>query len=124
VERGAVIDLYATRCAVAVLVHARHHLERLDRSWIRRVDAAVGQLAATHRQLHGDIAVAAGQLLDPAIDPGGRRTVGAIDRLAALLHVNQTSAPALAAALRPTGPPVQPTLFDTDCQAKTDREPA
>jgi hypothetical protein len=124
VDRRAVVDLFAIRCAVAVLVHVRHHLDRLDRSWIRRVDAAVGQLADASGQLHGDLAAAARQLLDPAIDPGGQRTVRAIDRLAALMHVNQTSAPALAASLRLAGPPVQPTLFDTDGDTDPVQEPA
>ena len=108
-----IVDLYAFRCAVAALV-ARpppHRPARRRRS-IARIDLAVGHLVDVVDDLHGDLAAATGWLLSPEPDPGGRRTVRAIDRLAALTHVDPAAAPALAASLRGATRPFQPTLFD------------
>jgi hypothetical protein len=114
VDRAPVIDLYTIRCAVAVLVHARRHHHQLQRAGIDRVDDAVTHLAHVARHLHGDLAAALRELLDPGIDPAGQRTVRAIDRLATLTHVDDDTAPALAASLHPISQPIQTTLFGLD----------
>ena len=107
-----VVDLYAIRCAVAALVHARHHIDQLAPTHIARLDTAVRHLADIAGDLNGDLATAVGWLLAPDADIDGQRTVHAIDRLAALTHVDPAAAPALAASLRGNPRPHQPTLFD------------
>ena len=54
----------------------------------------------------------------------GNEPFAPFDRLAALLHVNQMSAPALAASLRLAAPPAQPTLFDSNGDDECAQEPA
>ena len=108
-----IVDLYALRCAIAVLVHARRHIKELDDPQLRRVDRAVGHLGRVVETLHGDLATATGSLLSPDPDPGGTRTVRAITQLAHLTHVDDDTAPALAASLRATAKPVQQSLFAT-----------
>ena len=112
-----IVDLYALRCAVAVLVHARRHINELDDPQLRRVDRAVGHLSQIVETLHGDLAAATGWLLSAEPDPGGARTVRAIDRLAALTYVDDDTAPALAASLRVATRPFQASLFDTTAEA-------
>ena len=80
---------------------------------LTRVDHAVGHLSHVAADLHGDIAIATRWLLSPDPDPGGARTVRAITRLAALTHVDDAAAPALAASLHVAAKPVQASLFDT-----------
>ena len=109
-----VVDLYGLRCAVAVLVHARHDPYALTDSQVRRLDAAVRYLADSVTALNGELASQTTTLLAPDPDPGGQRTVRAIDRLAELTHVERTAAPALAASLRASGRAVQGRLFDDD----------
>ena len=110
---SGIVDLYTLRCAVAVLVHARRHIDVLDDRQLSRVDHAVGHLSHVAADLHGDIAIATRWLLSPDPDPGGDRTVRAITRLAALTHVDDAAAPALAASLHVAAKPVQASLFDT-----------
>jgi hypothetical protein len=112
VRTSGVLDLYALRCAVAVLVHARHHVLELDDHHIARVDTAIKHVIDVAGDLNGELAAATGWLLSTDADPGGHRTLRAIDRLASLTHVDVTVAPALAASLRDAGSPVQGTLFD------------
>ncbi len=98
---------------MAVLVHARRHVDVLDDRQILRVDHAVGHLTQVADDLHGDLATATRSLLSPDADPGGARTIRAITRLATLTHVDDAAAPALAASLRVAAKPVQASLFDT-----------
>jgi hypothetical protein len=114
-----VVDLYAFRCAVAAVVHARHHIEQLATADIARADDAVRHLVAVAAELGGELATATGWLLSADPDPGGRRTVRAVDRLAALTHVDPATAPALAASLHRPRHPVQPTLFDINPPTQT-----
>jgi hypothetical protein len=107
-----VVDLYTLRCAVAVLVHARRHVDVLDDRQLIRVNQAVGHLSQVADDLHGDLATATRWLLSPDPDPRGARTVRAITRLAALTHVDDAAAPALAASLQVAAKPVQASLFD------------
>lgn len=109
---SGIVDLYNLRCAVAVLVHARRHINVLDDRELSRVDQAVGHLHHVADDLHGDLATATRSLLSPDPDPGGARTVRAITRLADLTHVDDTAAPALAASLHVATEPVQVSLFD------------
>src|SRR5687768_7251664 len=92
------VDLFGLRTAVAALYRARHHCDDLDEpAVIRRVDDAVTFLKGFAEQLRGELSVACRALLDPADDPGGRRRTTAIDRLAEITHVDDSSADALAA---------------------------
>jgi len=111
VQHRDVVDLYAFRCAVAALVHARPHIDALQPGDVLRVDRAVRHLLDVSGELHGDLGTATEALLSAEPDPGGRRTVAAIDRLAVLTHVDPAAAPALAASLRRPRP-VQPSLFE------------
>jgi hypothetical protein len=113
VAPSGIVDLYTLRCAVAVLVHARCHVDVLDDRQLIRVDQAVGHLSQVAHDLHGDLATATQWLLSPEPDPEGARTVRAITRLAKLTHVDDAAVPALAASLRVAAKPVQTSLFDT-----------
>src|ERR1700712_52677 len=95
-----VVDLYTLRCAVATVVHARHHLDELQPDQLARLNRAIGHLSSVSEGLHGEVAAATRALLSDAPDPGGRRTVRSIDRLAQLTHVDPLTAPALASRLR------------------------
>jgi hypothetical protein len=113
-----VVNLYDLRRAIAALVWARHSVrgcQLVDRDQVALVDAAVALLAAIGSELRGDLAVAARSLLSQGPDPGGLRTVRAIDRLGDLAHVDAVSAPAIA-CLRPAelfeSAPLR--LFDPD----------
>lgn len=113
------VDMFGLRTAVAALYRARHFCDELDdAATIRRVDDAVVFLKDLVEQLRGDISAACRALLDPAPDPSGRRRTAAIDRLADITHVDDSSADALA-ALAPTpvrmGRPL--SLFDPQPQA-------
>jgi hypothetical protein len=112
VALSSVVDLYTLRCAVAALVHARGHIDHLDQRQLARVDRAVGHLADVAHDLHGELATATRALLSPDPDPAGARTVRAIAGLARLTHVYDAAAPALAASLRVSVAPAQPSLFD------------
>ena len=114
---AGIVDLYALRCAVAVLVHARRHINELDHPQLQRVDCAVGHLSHVVEDLHGDLATATGWLLSSEPDPGGTRAIRAITRLAALTSVDDDTAPALAASLPVAARPVQASLFDTTAEA-------
>ena len=111
---SAVVDLFAFRCAVAALVHARHNIDRLSRDHVHRVNDAVHHLTGQLPELAGDIARHTAAVLSPDPDPNGRRTVHAIDALAELTHVDADTAPVLAATLKPAIRPV--TLFDLDAE--------
>lgn len=105
----AVIDLFNFRCAVAVLVHARHNIDRLTALHIHRVNAALEQLTDQLPDLAGDAARHTAAVLSPNPDPHGQRTLNAIDSLATLAHVDADTAPVLAATLKPAA--AQGTLF-------------
>ena len=112
------VNLYDLRRAIAALVWARHSvtdLQHIDRGQVVLVDDAVGMLEELVDELRGDLGVAARSLLSREPDPGGLRTVRAIDRLGDLAHVDAASAPAIA-SLRPAQL-VEPSplrLFDPD----------
>ena len=113
------VDMFGLRTAVATLYRARHHCDDLnDSAVIRRVDDAVTLLKDFAEHFRGELSAACRALLDPAADPRGRRRTAAIDRLAKITHVDDSSADALA-ALAPT--PVRPSrplsLFDPQPQA-------
>ena len=115
-DRG--VDLFGLRTAVAALYRARHHCEVLDDpAVIRRVDDAVTFLKDFAEQPRGNLSAACRALLDPAVDPGGRRRTTAIDRLAEITHVDDSSADALA-ALAPARRSSRPlSLFDSAPEA-------
>jgi len=104
-----VIDLFAFRCAVAVLVHARHNIDALTSPHVHRVNDALRHLDDQVDDLAGDAKRHTAAVLSSEPDPNGLRTVQAIDSLAVLANVNEHTAPALAATLKPA--PVQGTLF-------------
>lgn len=98
------INLYDLRRAIAALVWARHSAtdhQLIDTDQIALVDDAVTLLDEMAAELRGDFAVAVRSLLSIDPDPGGRRTVRAVDRLGELAHVDAHSAEAIA-SLRPT----------------------
>jgi hypothetical protein len=109
------VDLYQMRCAVATLVCAARCGGQLDLGGVRRVDAAVAVLSAARDANSSGRGVgdAIDRLLNKARDPGGTRTIAAIDELAQLTHVEDDTAPALASRLRPA-PTGQRQLFDPD----------
>ena len=107
-----VVDLYALRCAIATVVHARDHLDELDRPRLIQLDSAVSHLASIAASLHGEMASATRALLSDQPDPGGRRTISSIGHLAHLTHVDAFSAPALASRLPSATRPKQQRLFD------------
>lgn len=107
---SSVVDLYGLRCAVAVLVHARHNVHDLTTAHVVRLDSALRHLKRTRGEMGGTLRTSTLAVLSAEADPGGCRTLGAIDQLADLAHVNEDSAPALAASLsREVG---QRTLFE------------
>jgi hypothetical protein len=106
------VDLHELRCAVATLVCAVGCGGQLDPRGMRRVDTAVAVLStvrATHTSGRG-VGEAIDRLLSTERDPGGVRTLAAIDELAALMNVGDDTAPALAARLR-QAPSEQGQLF-------------
>jgi hypothetical protein len=110
------VDLFALRTAVATLYWARHHCPDVAAPGaVARIDDAVGHLKAGRGHFGGELRVACNALLSLDPDPGGRRRTTAIDRLAALTHVDDTSAIVLTAmADAPTPrPSAPPTLFDS-----------
>jgi hypothetical protein len=107
-----VVDLYTLRCAVATVVHARHHVEQLERTDLVLLDHAVAHLTSVSDDLHGEMATAARALLSTQPDPTGQRTVRSIDRLAELTHVDAVNAHALAAQLSAATRPKQQRLFE------------
>ena len=113
------VDLFGLRTAVAALYRARHHCDDLDDpAVVRRVDDAVTFLKDFGEQLRGDIALACRALLEPGVDPGGLRRTTAIDRLAEITHVDDSSADALAALAPTSVRPSRPlSLFDSPPQA-------
>jgi len=105
-----VIDLYGLRCAIAVLVHARHNIDDLTTAHLLRLDAAIRNMSRSRKQMQGALAANTNAMLSTEPDPAGRRTVKAIDQLAELAHVSKAAAPALAASL--SLGPAQGVLFD------------
>ena len=97
---SSVVDLYGMRCAIAVLVHARHNIDDLTTAHLLRFDAAVHHMSRSRTQMHGALAANADAMFSTDSEPAGRRTVRAIDQLADLASVTQAAAPALAASLR------------------------
>lgn len=118
-RRPAVVDLYGFRCAVAVLIHARDNIVTLDNAQIARVDVAIQHLSEAVPGLAGELGSATAALLSQDADPGGRRTVRAVGRLGHLTHVDEATAPALAASIRRREPPSQLSLFDPDPNVTT-----
>ena len=96
---STVVDLYGLRCAIAVLVHARHNIDDLTTAHLLRFDAAIRNLSRNRKQMQGALAANTNAMFSTDPDPAGRRTVQAIDQLAELAHVSQATAPALAASL-------------------------
>ena len=107
---SSVIDLYGMRCAIAVLVHARHNFEDLTTAHLLRFDAAIRHMSRSRKQMQGALAANTNAMFSTDADPAGRRTVQAIDQLADLAHVSAAAAPALAASLSLA--PTQGVLFD------------
>jgi hypothetical protein len=95
------VDLYRLRVAVAVLFWTRLHigelLDHVPNQLVRRLDAAVAHLGEVQHEAGGEIGSGCRALLSPAPDVDGARTIAAIDRLAAITHVDEDSAAALAA---------------------------
>lgn len=111
-----VIDLFAFRCAVAVLVHARHNIDALTSPHVHRVNDALRHLDDQLPDLAGDAKRHTAAVLSEAADTQGLRTIRAIDSLAVLANVTKDTAPVLAATLKPA--PVQAMLFDADTTPK------
>lgn len=115
-NRDDCVDLFRLRTAVAALYWARRQPDDLDEAGVARVDAAVAYLHAIQGTLGGELGASCRTLLSARADPTGSRRVTAIDRLAALTHVDGDSAAALASlvdddisfARRP------PSLFDPE----------
>lgn len=96
---SSVVDLYGLRCAIAVLVHARHNVHDLTTAHVVRLDSALRHLKRTCGEMDGAMKSNTLAVLSAEADPGGRRTVSAIDRLADLTCVSEGSASALAASM-------------------------
>jgi hypothetical protein len=107
---STVVDLYGLRCAIAVLVHARHNIDDLTTANLLRFDAAIRNMSRNRKQMQGALAANTNAIFSTDPDPAGRRTVQAIDQLAELAHVSEAAAPALAASL--SLGPTQGVLFD------------
>jgi len=107
---STVDDLYALRCAIAVIVHARHNFDDLTTADIVRLDAAVRRMSRSREQMHGTLAANADAMFSTVADPAGSRTVRAIDHLAELASVTESAAPALAASLQKG--PTRGSFFD------------
>ena len=107
---SSVVDLYSLRCAIAVLVHARHNIDDLTTAHLLRFDAAIRHMSCSRKQMQGSLATHTNAMFSTEADPAGRRTVQAIDQLADLAHVSEAAAPALAASLSLA--PTQGVLFD------------
>ena len=107
---SSVVDLYGLRCAIAVLVHARHNIDDLTTAHLLRFDAAIRHIGRSRKQMQGALATNTNAMFSTDADPAGRRTVQAIAQLADLAHVSEAAAPALAASL--SLGPTQGVLFD------------
>ena len=103
-------DLYALRCAIAVIVHARHNFDDLTTADVVRLDAAVRHMSRSRKQMHGTLAAMADAMFSTAADTSGSRTMRAIDHLAELASVSESAAPALAASLNKA--PTEGVVFD------------
>ena len=97
---STVDDLYALRCAIAVIVHARHNFDDLTTADIVRLDAAVRHMSRSRKLMHGTLAANADAMFSTAPDPAGNRTIRAIDHLTELASVTESAAPALTASLK------------------------
>jgi len=98
--RFSVVDAFDIRCAIAVLVHARHHLQDLDASDIDRLDAALRLLKQRRTDMADQLVEQLDRVASVEPDPFGGRTVKAIDQLAVLADVTERSATALASIFR------------------------
>jgi hypothetical protein len=81
---------------------------------------ALSHLEIPKQSLTGVLRSTLSKLLSADCDPGGRRTVGAIDQLADLTHVQEELAPALDASLSRNieqGTPLDPPEVETRVQA-------
>ena len=107
---SSVVDLYEMRCAIAVVVHARHNIDDLTTAHLLRFDAAIRHLSRSRKQMQGALATNTNAMFSTDADPAGRRTVRAIDQLADLAQVSGAAAPALASSL--SLGPLQGVLFD------------
>jgi hypothetical protein len=107
------VDLLQTRCAIATLVQLVECGGALSRCLAKRADAAIGNLCAlTENRSAGKLDGPIRRLLDPAEDPGGQRTLAAIDTLAALMRVDRYCASALAALTQVPTPSSAQVLDD------------
>lgn len=107
------IDLLQVRCSVAALVQSVEARGMFTSALILTVDAALVNLELLVASgSAGKLSAPIRRLLDPADDPGGHRTVGAIDALAALTRVDPFCAPALARLVKL--PELPGRLFDRD----------
>jgi len=98
------IDLFRIRCAVAALVVCVDHGGLLTVAGVRRTDLAVRTLSHVEIPSGSALRAAIDRLLSPADDSGGVRTLGAIEEMAALTHVDTDSAP----LVEPPRPTIRP----------------
>ena len=96
--KPTVVDLFKLRCAIAVLLHACHHIDDLTTTNLVTLDNAVRHLSRFRSQMHGDFAANTDALLSTDLDPAGRRTIDAIGQLAQLVQITESTALPLAVA--------------------------
>ena len=101
--KPTVVDLFDLRCAIAVLRHACHHIDDLNTTSLLRLDSAVRCIRGFRSSVHGDFAAKIDAMLSTDLDPAGRRTIDAIEQLATLAQIAESTALALADAFPPTG---------------------
>ena len=101
--KPSAVDLFELRCAIAVLLHACDHIDDLSTTNLVRLDNAVRHISHLRSQMHGDFADTTDALLSTDLDPAGRRTITAIEQLAEIVQITESTALALAEAFPPTG---------------------
>ena len=101
--KPTVVDLFDLRCAIAVLLHGCHHFDDLTTPNLLRLNNAVRHLSRFRSQMNGAFAANTDALLSNDLDPAGRRTITAIEQLAELVQITESTALALAEAWPPTG---------------------
>ena len=89
--KPTVVDLFKLRCAIAVLLHACHHIDDLTTTEMVRLDNAVHHLSRFRSQMNGDLAANTDALLSNDLDPAGRRTIDAIAQLAMLAQITESN---------------------------------
>ena len=96
--KPTVVDLFELRCAISVLLHGCHHFDDLTMTNLVRLDNAVRHLSGVRSQMHGDFAANTDALLSNDLDPAGRRTITAIEQLAEIVRITESTALPLAVA--------------------------